>query len=267
MPTDRLRDRWARDEPAVNAWVMGSDAAIPASLAAAGFDGVTADLQHGRHPESSLDVFAARVELAGAVPMVRLRWNDPAEVMRVLDLGVRGVIAPMIGSADEAARLVAAARYPPEGMRSYGPVAGAFGSGREQTAVANAHVLVFAMIETAGGLADVDAIAATPGLDGLYVGPADLGLSLGLASFADLRDERLLEALAAVLEACRRHGIVPGVHAPTADKSVEMVERGFRLVTPLVDEDGLTAVARDTVARTRSAISERRASDGDPSRR
>lgn len=254
MQSDRLRDRWTRDEPAVNAWVMGSDAAMPASLAATGFDGVTADLQHGRHTEASLDIFAARVELAGAVPMVRLRWDVPAEVMRVLDLGVRGVIAPMIESADEAARLVAAARYPPDGTRSYGPIAGAFGSGREQTTAANEHVLVFAMIETADGLAQVDAIAATPGLDGLYVGPADLGLSLGLASFADLRDERLLEALAAVLDACRRHGIVPGIHAPTPDKSIEMAERGFRLVTPLVDEDGLTAFSRETLARTRDAI-------------
>jgi 4-hydroxy-2-oxoheptanedioate aldolase len=262
MPTDRLRDRWSRDEPAVNAWVMGSDAATPASLAAAGFDGVTADLQHGRHAEASLDIFATRVESAGAVPMARLRSNDPAEIMRLLDLGIRAVIAPMIGSAAGAARLVAAARYPPDGIRSYGPIAGAFGHGLEHTTSANERVLVFAMIETADGLTDVDAIAATPGLDGLYVGPADLGLSLGLASFADLRDERLVDALDRVVATSRRHGIVPGVHAPTPDKSIEMVERGFRLVTPLVDEDALAALAGDALARTRAGISDRRATRG-----
>src|SRR3954447_4479722 len=167
MTLDAVRERWAAGEPAVNAWVMHDDVAVATALAETGFDGVVADLQHGRMTETSLEWFATEIEAADAVPMVRLRWNSPAEIMRALDLGVRGVIAPMVGSADEAAALVSAARSPPLGTRSYGPIAGAFGAGAAHVAEANRRILVFAMIETVGGLADVDAIAATPGLDGL----------------------------------------------------------------------------------------------------
>jgi 4-hydroxy-2-oxoheptanedioate aldolase len=251
MTLDAVRERWAAGEPAVNAWVMHDDVAVATALAETGFDGVVADLQHGRMTEASLEWFATEIEAADAVPMVRLRWNSPAEIMRVLDLGVRGVIAPMVGSADEAAALVSAARYPPLGTRSYGPIAGAFGAGAAHVAEANRTVLVFAMIETADGLANVDAIAATPGLDGLYVGPADLSLSLGLTSFADLTDPALLEALDAVVAAARAHDVVPGVHAPSVDKSLAMLERGFTFVTPVVDEDVDAAGAADALARTR----------------
>ena len=119
MPTDPIRERWNAGEPAVNAWVMREDVAGAASIARAGFDGIVADLQHGRMTETSLEWFAAEVETSGAVPLVRLRWNAPDEIMRVLDLGVRGVICPMVGSAEEASALVSASRYPPLGTRSY----------------------------------------------------------------------------------------------------------------------------------------------------
>ena len=251
MTVDAVRERWGAGEPAVNAWIMRDDVAFATSLAESGFDGVVADLQHGRMTEASLEWFAVEIEAAGAVPMVRLRSTAPAEVMRVLDLGVRGVIAPMVGSAEEAAALVSAARYPPLGTRSYGPIAGAFGTGAAHVDEANRRVLVLAMIETADGLANVDAIAATPGLDALYVGPADLSLSLGLASFADLADPALLEALDGVVAAARRNGIVAGIHAPSAEKGVAMLERGFGFVTPVVDEDVDAASAADALARTR----------------
>ena len=251
MATDRVRERWNAGEPAVNAWVMREDVSVAASLAGTGFDGVVADLQHGRMTETSLERFAAEVEASGAVPIVRLRWNAPEEIMRVLDLGVRGVICPMVGSAEEAAALVSASRYPPAGTRSYGPIAGAFGAGREHVDEANRRVLVLAMIETADGLSNVDAIAATPGLDGLYVGPTDLGLSLGLDTFADLADPRLLEALDAVVAAARRHAIAPGVHAPSPAGCGAMLERGFTFVTPLVDEGGETPDPAEVLAATR----------------
>jgi len=251
MAIDAIRERWRAGEPAVNAWLMRDDVAGAASIAAAGFDGVVADLQHGRMTEPSLERFAAEVEAAGAVPMVRLRWNAPAEVMRVLDLGVRGVISPRVGAAAEAAALVSASRYPPLGTRSYGPIAGAFGAGAGHVAEANRRVLVFAMIETAEGLADVDAIAATPGLDGLYVGPADLSLSIGLDTFADFTDPRLLEALDAVVAAARSHGIAAGVHTTSPERSRAMVERGFAFVTPLVDEDPAATDHASVLAATR----------------
>ncbi|MGZ8584501.1 MAG: HpcH/HpaI aldolase family protein [Actinomycetota bacterium] len=254
MPTERLRDAWARDEPVLNAWLLLERSASAAVVASAGFDAVTLDLQHGAaSPEDAPDVVAA-VERAGAVPLVRPRRNDPAEIMRLLDVGARGIVCPMVGSREESEALVAASRYPPAGLRSYGPVRGALGSGPEHVRRSNDATVVLAMIETAEGFSNLDAIASTPGLDGIHVGPADLSLGLGLATFADLTDPGMLEALDAVVAAARRYRIVAGVHAPSPAASVAMVERGFRFVTPAIDADLLGAAAAAAVGDVRSGL-------------
>ncbi|HEX6331419.1 MAG TPA: aldolase/citrate lyase family protein [Actinomycetota bacterium] len=253
MPTDRLRETWARDEPVFNAWLVLDGAAAASVVAAAGFDTVTLDLQHGASSLEEAAHVVAGVE-PHATPLARPRWNDPGEIMRLLDVGARGIVCPMVGSPAEAERLVAACRYPPAGARSYGPVRGAFGAGADHVRLGEAETLVFAMIETAEGLKNVDDIAATPGVDGLYVGPADLSLALGLSSFADFEDAALLEALDAVVHAGRRHGIVPGVHAPSPERSARMVERGFRFVSPAVDADLLGSSGTAALAATRSLL-------------
>jgi 4-hydroxy-2-oxoheptanedioate aldolase len=253
--TDRLREIWNRDEPAFNAWLTLEGRAVAEAVAGAGFDAVTLDLQHGA---ATLDRHAgetfAAVEAEGAVPLARTRWNDPAEIMRALDLGVRGIICPMIGSRAEAERLVGWCRYPPDGVRSFGPVRGALGSGANHVLAANASVVVLAMIETDEGLRNVDEIASTPGLDGLYVGPTDLSLALGLPALADLEDPSLLEALDAIVAAARRSGIAPGVHAPRPDRAARMIERGFRFVCPAVDADLVRSGAQEALDATRAAL-------------
>jgi 4-hydroxy-2-oxoheptanedioate aldolase len=174
--------------------------------------------------------------------------------MRALDLGVRGVIAPMVNSAGEASALARACRYPPRGLRSYGAVRSAFGRGREQTERANEGILVFAQIETGEGLAAVDEICAVDGIDGVYVGPADLSLSLGLASFADFADPRLLEALDVILRAAREHGVVPGVHAPSVDAALAMARRGFTFVGSAGDVDALSSALSASTERIRAEL-------------
>jgi 4-hydroxy-2-oxoheptanedioate aldolase len=254
VPTRRLREAWQRDEPALNAWLTLDGADTAGLVAAAGFDAVTLDLQHGAAEADRAGAIFAAIEGAGTVPLARPRWNAPAEVMRALDLGARGLICPMVGSATEAEALVAAARYPPLGTRSYGPVRGSLGPGAEHVRRANESTLVFAMIETADGFANRDEIAAVQGLDGLYVGPADLSLGLGLGSFADLQDERLLEALDAVVETARRRDLVAGIHAPAPEAAARMVERGFRFVCPAVDADLVRVGAERALDETRRLI-------------
>jgi 4-hydroxy-2-oxoheptanedioate aldolase len=249
-----LRERWSRGETAVNAWLMLAGPTGAEAVATAGFDAVTVDLQHGHATERDLAATAAAIEAHGAVPMARLRWNDPPEIMRVLDLGVRGLICPMVGSAEETRALVDASRYPPAGQRSYGPIVAAYGAGRDHVEAARERTFVFAMIETATGLEHVDAIASTPGLDGLYVGPADLSLSLGLSTFADLGDPVLLEVLDRVVAVASAHRIVAGIHAPSPEGSIAMAARGFRFVTPAVDADLLGAGARAALATTREGV-------------
>jgi 4-hydroxy-2-oxoheptanedioate aldolase len=253
MP-NRVRERWERGQVALNAWLTLEGPLASETVARAGFDAVTVDLQHGAITFDELGPIVAAIEPTDAVPFARLPWNDPAAAMRALDLGVRGVIAPMVNSAAEADALARASRYPPRGIRSYGAVRAAFGAGREQTERANDEVLVFAQIETAEGLADVAEICAVDGLDGLYVGPADLSLSLGLASFADLEDPRLLEALDAVLQAARGHGVVPGIHAPSGDAALTMARRGFTFIGSAGDADALSKALAGSADRIRAEL-------------
>lgn len=250
--TDRVRERWAGGEAATNAWLTFEGAASAAVVARAGFDAVTVDLQHGSASLEDLGGLVAAVAPTGAVPFVRLRWNDPGLIMRALDLGARGLICPMVDSREQAEAFVRYCRYPPLGARSFGPVRGAYGAGREHTEPANADVLAFAQIETADGLVNVAEIAATPGLDGVYVGPADLSLTLGLGTFADLDDPALLAALDLVLEAAGAAGVVPGIHAPAAERAAAMVRRGFRFVGAAGDAELLAQAAAHAVARVRS---------------
>ena len=188
MTTDPVRDRWAAGDTAFAAWLTLESPASAATVAAAGFDAVVVDLQHGHATIAGLPQLLAAITRTPALPFVRAAWHHPADLMRALDLGVRGVICPMIGSQAEAEAFVAACRYPPVGTRSYGPIQAAFGRGLEQTKAAEDAILLFAMIETADGFANLDEIASTPGLDGLFVGPADLSLGMGLDTFADFAD-------------------------------------------------------------------------------
>ncbi len=251
VPTDRVRERWERRDAALGAWLTLEGPASAGAVAAAGFDWVSVDLQHGTATLDTLAPILAALEPTGVTPFVRAPWNDPAVMMRALDLGARGVICPMVDTGAEAGALVRACRYPPIGRRSYGPVRAAFGVGREQTERANEAVLVFAMIETAEGFANLAEIASTPGLNGLYVGPADLSLALGLGSFADLTAPDLLEALDTVLEAASRSGIVAGVHAPHPERALEMQARGFRFVGVASDADLLRDAAASALPRAR----------------
>jgi 4-hydroxy-2-oxoheptanedioate aldolase len=253
VTADPVRARWATGETAFAAWLTLDSPAAATAVASAGFDAVVVDLQHGHSTLDTLPHLVAAIQHTQAMPFIRAAWNHPADLMRALDLGARGVICPMVGSRAEAEALVAACRYPPAGIRSYGPLHGAFGRGHEQTTAANDAVLLFAMIETADGYANLEEIAATPGLDGLFVGPADLSLGLGLDTFADFADPALLKALDAIIAAATAHGLVPGIHAPSPADAAAMSDRGFRFVSSAVDEDLLREAAEAALRATRPA--------------
>jgi 4-hydroxy-2-oxoheptanedioate aldolase len=221
-----LRERWERGEAALGGSAhLGPGSMQP--LSAAGYDWVWLDCQHGPYDEAD----AARIlrALTGApyAVAVRVAQNDAAAIGRVLDAGADTVIVPLVDSAQEAAQAVAACRYPPAGVRSFGP-------GRPDLGIdldlLEGRVSCFVMVESAGGLQDVDAIAATPGLAGIVVGPIDLGISLGIAPRDAAGSERVLGALAQIAAACERAGVVPGVVALGADHAKRCVELGFRFV-------------------------------------
>lgn len=253
MTGSSLKDTWARGETTYGAWLLTCDTLVARTAASLDFDYVGIDVQHGTaSADSSADAIAAMVDRT--VPLVRVAQNNPAEIGRQLDAGALGIIVPLVETADEAQAAVAACRYPPEGHRSFGPARARLAHGADYATRANDLVTCIPMIETALGLENVDEIAAVPGVDALYVGPADLSLNLGLPPLLDQDDREFAEALRTIATAARRHGVAAGVHASAA-LADRRREQGFAMITVAVDQTLLADAMRgalDTARTTRS---------------
>lgn len=176
--------------------------------------------------------------------MTRVLANEAGVIGRVLDAGALGVIVPLVNDAEEAARAVAACQYPPGGVRSYGPVRAAEVVGSKDLEDLDGEVLCFVMVETREGLEQVEEIAATPGLDGIYIGPSDLAISLGLAPTLEITEKAHVEAVWRIREACQRYGIVCGIHCGSGEWARKHAETGFDMVTVTMDTKLLTEAAR-----------------------
>lgn len=239
-----LLERWRSGRATYGGWVSTSEPLIAEFLAAAGFDEICADQQHGSIDLHTLPAVLGAISGRGVIPTTRVASNDPMAIGKSLDMGALGVIVPMVNTADEAAALVAACRYPPRGVRSIGPTRAIYSIGLNIDDLAR--IATLAMIETAAGLANVEAIAATPGLDGLYIGPGDLAIAMGLPVVRADRtaDERraLDDAIERIRLAADRAGIVAGMYVGSGVEARRLVERGFRMVTVAWDagllEDG-----------------------------
>jgi 4-hydroxy-2-oxoheptanedioate aldolase len=153
-------------------------------------------------------------------------WNEPGVIMNALDAGATGVIVPMVGNADEAEGAVAACRYPPHGMRSWGPTRAALGASAYSAAWANERVLCIVMIETEEGLDNAEAILAVDGVDAVFIGPTDLSLSFGVARDDPANDERVM----ALKGACDRAGKPAGVAATSVDEGRRRAASGFAFI-------------------------------------
>jgi 4-hydroxy-2-oxoheptanedioate aldolase len=201
--------------------------------AAAGYDYVCIDLQHGLSDEWTMVSMLQATGAAGGTALVRPTWNEPGLIMRALDLGAAGVIIPLVSSPAEAERAVEACHYPPVGTRSYGPSRAELVLGSSVPEELAAAALCFVMIETREGLDQVEEIAATPGLDGLYIGPSDLSLALGITP--RVGGPELEQAIARVLEAAHAHGLIAGMHCGSGEAARARAEQGFDMVTVVVD--------------------------------
>lgn len=200
-----------------------------------GYDYVVVDLQHGIASEPEALAMMQAAEAAGAIPVARVATNHPMTIGRALDAGALAVIVPMVNTAEDAKAAVAACRYPPIGDRSYGPVAAISRYSDDYARVANETVACLVMIETVQALENLEEILSVPGIDGVYVGPVDLSLTLGLPPRPDNDAPEFLSAIDRILDSCDRHGIVPAIHADErlAD---QWTKRGFRMITVGYDQ-------------------------------
>jgi 4-hydroxy-2-oxoheptanedioate aldolase len=238
-----LKDIWKGARAASNFW-LGLPTGLGAEIAAhQGWDSLTVDMQHGQIDYAAMCAMLTAISTTDAVPLVRVPWNVPGDIMRVADAGAYGVICPNIETAEECERFVGACRYAPLGYRSVGPRRAMLYAGADYMTHANDTVLAIAQIETAKGLANVRTIAAVKGLDMLYVGPSDLGLSLGRSPRADQTDPIVVEAIDAILRCAKEAGLRAGIYCRSVEYARDMALKGFDLVTVTSDEALLSAGA------------------------
>ncbi len=251
-----------RSQPIVNGWL-----AIPSSYSAEivghqGYDAVTVDLQHGLIDFAAALSMLQALSSTPATPLVRVSHNEPAQIMRMLDAGAYGIICPMINNAEEAQRLVDACRYAPLGSRSFGPARALLYGGKDYPQHANQHILTLAMIETRAGLANLDAILDVDGLDGVFIGPNDLSLTLTGQASAESQHPEMLSAIERVLTRTRACNKLAGIFCTSGEAAAQRVAQGFQLVTPANDVMQLTHAARHAVATSRGETLPARSGSG-----
>jgi 4-hydroxy-2-oxoheptanedioate aldolase len=254
MPGNRLRQIWAEGRPTINGWLSIGNAFSAEIMAAQGYDSLTIDGQHGALDYSDILPMLQAMRASGVVPMVRVPWLEPGAIMKALDAGAFGIICPMVNTAAEAAEFVSYMRYAPLGTRSFGPTRVTFAAGADYARNANADILAFAMVETAEALANVDAIAATPGLDGIYVGPSDLTLSVtqGRPPYGlDREEPEMIAHFQRIATACKAHGVVAAIHCGTPEYAQRAVGWGYGMTTVGGDVRFLSQGAATTIARFR----------------
>jgi 4-hydroxy-2-oxoheptanedioate aldolase len=249
---NRLKKIWREGETAVNGWLHVPSSFSAEVMAHAGWDSLTIDMQHGPVDYGSLVPMLQAISTTDTVPVVRVPWNDPGLIMRVLDAGCYAVICPMINTREEAEAFVGACRYPPEGYRSYGPYRATLYGGQDYTDHANETVVTMAMIETQEALENLDEILGVQGLDAVFVGPSDLGQSLGRGPGTDRDEPAVVEAIERVLATAREHGLAAGIFTGSPEYASRMAGKGFQFVTISSDARLMASAAASAIAAFKS---------------
>jgi 4-hydroxy-2-oxoheptanedioate aldolase len=231
-----LAGRLRAGETVYSAWCTLASPLAAETIAREGFAAVVLDVQHGLWDTAALIAGIAALHHAEAAPVVRVPLDDFAFVSRALDFGAEAIIAPMINSATDARRFASVAKFPPAGERSWGPqramvLQGHGGSTVEYLRKANDETLTLAMIETAAALNDVEDIAATEGVDALFVGPYDLSTALSAGSAQDVSAPEVERAIDKICAAARKAGKIPGIYCSDAARALAMANRGFKFIT------------------------------------
>jgi 4-hydroxy-2-oxoheptanedioate aldolase len=253
MRKNKLKELFQNGKPIINSWL-----AIPSSFSAEvmanqGWDSVTIDMQHGLVDYPNAVTMLQAISTTGTVPLTRVNWNEPGQIMKILDAGSYGIICPMVSNRKEAEKFVKACQYPQNGYRSFGPIRANIYGGTDYAKNADTEILKLAMIETKEALEKLDEILDTPNLDGIYVGPADLSLAIGEEpGFDKPENSKTFKEILRILEAAKKRNLLAGIHNGTADYAQKMISRGFNLVTVGSDSRYIAAGAKSDLEKLKN---------------
>ena len=256
MRKNKLKKIFAEGKAVINGWLQIPNSFSAEVMANQSWDSLTIDMQHGVVDYPNALQMLQAISTTDVVPMARVNWNEPGQIMKILDAGCYGVICPMVSNRLEAERFVGACMYPPKGYRSYGPVRGLIYGGGDYGDYANDEILKIAMIETKEALDKLDEIMTTPGLDGIYIGPADLSLAIGeKPSFDNPEDTPTYKQIINILNHAKKNKVFAGLHNASPEYAKKMIDLGFSLVTVGSDQRFMSGGAKSAVSKLKSVNS------------
>jgi 4-hydroxy-2-oxoheptanedioate aldolase len=255
VTSNLLKGKWTAGQNLVGAWSCLGSAFAAELCAVEGFDYVCVDLQHGLSHFDTMAPMLIAISRTGVSPIVRVPANQPHYMGKAFDAGAEAVIVPMVNSRQDAERAVAGCRYAPEGTRSFGPVRSGLFLNQAPPVEVNREALCLVMIETIGAVERAEEICATPGVDGVYVGPADLAVTMGLAPGRDEMPAEHAQAIVHVRETCDAHNLIAGIHTTGGAQARGYLDAGFRMVSLATDAALLSAAHRAELAAARGQAS------------
>jgi 4-hydroxy-2-oxoheptanedioate aldolase len=251
MRENTVKTKWNAGQVTFGAWLSIPSSFSAEVMAHQGFDWLCVDMQHGVIDYQTAVTMLQAIGTTETIPIVRVPWNEPGIIGKLLDAGAYGVIIPMVNSRAEAEAAVRACRYAPLGSRSYGPTRAAYYGGSDYAANANDQIACIPMIETKTAVDDLEEILSVPGIDAVYVGPADLSLTLGLRPAMDHDDESFQDARLKIANTCRERRIVAGIHASAA-LAPKHVEAGYLMITVSSDVGAMAGAAAEHIGLLRT---------------
>ena len=253
MRKNKLKEILKQGKSIVNGWLQIPSSFSAEVMAHQGWDSLTIDMQHGVIDYPNALQMLQAISSTDTIPMARVNWNEPGQIMKILDAGAYGVICPMVSNREQAEKFVQACLYPPKGYRSFGPIRGLIYGGSDYANHANDEILKLAMIETSEALQKLDEIMSTPGLDGIYIGPADLSLAIGQKpAFDNPEGSPTYEQIINILKHAKKNNLVAGIHNATPEYAQKMIDLGFQLVTIGSDQRYMSAGAKSSVSKLKN---------------
>ncbi|MEJ7740239.1 MAG: aldolase/citrate lyase family protein [Chitinophagaceae bacterium] len=247
MKKNKLKEVLNNGGTVSNGWLHIPNSWTAEVMAHAGWNSITVDMQHGLMGiETAIQMMQA-ISTSDAVPMARVPWNDPGQIMRLLDGGAYAIICPMINSAADCENFVRACKYPPEGIRSFGPTRARVYAGMDYADYANEEIMTFAMIETKESMDNIGEILSVKGLDAVFVGSGDLKLSLTGKAGHSTNSPLFDDAIDKILSFCAKHQVIPGIWCANIEDAKKMRDMGFRFIAVKSDSMMLTESAKQIV--------------------
>ena len=246
MKKNNLFNLWADKKACVNSWLSIPNSFTAEAISKIGFDSITIDMQHGQNDYSSSISMLQGIANSDTVPFARVPWNEPGIIMKMLDLGVLGIIAPMINNKKQCEDFVSYCYYPPIGQRSFGPMRAQVIYGPDYYENANNQIISFAMIETKEAVDNIDSILSVPNLTGIYIGPGDMSSAYGKKPAFDVKEDPVFSNIKMIVKKAKANGKIAGIHNGTTNYAKEMIGLGYQFVTVSSDYKAMISGLQNT---------------------